>query len=222
MYTIILVIIGIIISIYFAKRYTLGLITNVSRTTYIELKNGDQKAKGMVKSLTVVESDGRIIRLLRDSNTSMTELGWALEKGRTNLYELDNRHIGSYRDLIYKFKELTDALITETKALDTAALLEDTDQNKDIIDKITLHWEYYKKIYDKIFTEQCKNSPHVHSGPLEECYDFYKANYKDQAHEDLAWEAQDIIKNLKFASSEVSQRTMYLDWAKKEITTLFP
>ena len=216
---IVIVLVICIVAFFFMKRYVSGLIGSMEKRS-INLNIQNDKTKGMIRSLRVVESDDRILRLLRDPNTNMTELGWALEKGNVIMTEMDQRHIGTYRDFIYKFKTLSEDLITETKNIDIDVLVVDTEVNKATIDKLILHWQYYQKIYDRIFTNICKNAPHIHSGPLKECYDLYKAFFKDQPLEDIRWESQDIIKNLQYASEERGQRRLYLERAIKEITDL--
>lgn len=212
---IILIIISLSIFYVVITKFIDSRITNV----YGALKSKDVAAKIELNKLKVVETDDRMIRLIKDTNTNFTELGMAIQKSSVDVHRLDEKYPGLERDMRAKFKAMTTALVNETKTIDPVAYEDDSDVNRDKLRIFRLNWYYYSVIYDAIYL--CKNYPN--SPDYNECYNEWHDYYKDKTLEELREFAyKDIISDWDVAINDVSKRKISLDKIKKRITDLFP
>jgi len=155
----------------------------------------------------VSENGERYLHLLRDTDTTMTELGNSMQY--INIFKINDTTSGSYRDLVDKFRSMVTHLIDETKNLTLDGQNHELDT--EIVAKLSSNWTYYIKIYDKIFTIQCTNSGIISSGPLKLCYDTWMDEIKDRALEFLRYDANEIIKYLDQAKdSMATERNTYI------------
>jgi hypothetical protein len=213
-YIILLVICGIII--YWLMTYKMS---QISRTVYVTMKSDDKRIKKDLSRLRIIESDDRILRLIKNLNTNMTELGMAIQKSSVDIHKLGQRHIGATRNFINKFKDMTMNLVESTKTIDPGPLLDDSDEDRDLLRDFKSHWIYYGIIYDYIWIHECREFSNLKE--YDECYEHWKEYYKDGPLETLRMHLRQILEWLDKAIKYPDQREWASELIKKDLIDIF-
>lgn len=226
-YVIIIIIIVSIAFVYFYKLLKDMIIEN-SRGVYINMRGQEKDLKRDLNKMKTVETDDKMVRLINASDTNMTELGMAIEKGNVNIHILDDKYPGMEVKLFNKFKTMTMDLIAQTKAIDLADppivpdqpnLNLDNNATTNFIKLFKMHWRYYSMIFDAMSI--CKDLSYDKN--FEDCYKFYKDNYKDQPLEQLHESYYyDIEKYWDDALNYIDKRISSIQNIQKKLIELFP
>ena len=187
---------------------------------YDKMREQEKTNKGMSMEYNrekATESDDRVLRLIKDTSTNMTELGMAISP-YDNIRDIEKRHVGVMRDLIPKFKVMTYSLISETKGIDPEPLLDDSLADRDEIRKLISHWRYYTVIYDHIFITECQEN--TQREEWRECNTEWKAYYKDLPLSDLRLNQVEIVKELERALANPDQRGDIFSRITKKIISM--
>lgn len=176
-------------------------------TLYKRLKDSNIN----INRMKVVESDSRFIMLIRNPDTDMIELGMAIEKGNMNVHNVESRHVGMLREFLNKFKDMTHKLIDDTKNIDIASLLDDSDEDKELLLRYGLKWKYYMMIFDKVWIHECREFSNLRE--RDTCHEHWKQFYKDKELEILRNHMQQILEWFDIAIKNLDK----IEWAIKMI-----
>ena len=201
---IIVIVIIAVICFYFINRL-------MTRNIVLDMKKEDNGKKKLLNKLKTVESDDRMLKLIKSSDTNMTELGMAIDKSSVNIHDLDIKYPGSEGELMIKFKNMTMELIHTTMNISKKTI------SADLLKQFKSHWRYYALIFDTIFISDCKNN---NLEKYKECSDHWKKYYKDKPLAVLRLLHRKIYNNFGTAILYVGSRG-YVKYIQDDLANLF-